>query len=298
MMSGIHLDPKVPDAERRALIYAGGLVLLSPTEASLALAAFARELIEEAFAPRSPQTAHRELPVEEFVQILAALKPRFIHHPRSKELIRGILTGLSCDLQQVHYDVPRLRTAAPKDYLSSGIAYAFHPHRDTWYSAPQCQINWWMPVYPFVPENGMAFHPHHWSNPLKNGSRDYNYRRWNQQSRFNAASHIKSDTRQQPKPEEPAQTEPAVRLVLPPGGLILFSGAQLHSTVPNTTDVTRVSVDFRTVHLGDAIEGLGAPNIDSACTGTSIGDFLRGSDDAPIPKAVVERYDTPDVNPL
>ncbi len=31
--------------------------------------------------------------------------------------------------------------------LIGGIAYAFHAHRDTWYSAPMCQINWWIPIF-------------------------------------------------------------------------------------------------------------------------------------------------------
>ncbi len=48
------------------------------------------------------------------------------------------------------------------DYLTSGIAYAFHPHRDTWYSAPFNQINWWMPVYDIRPDNAMAFHLRYW----------------------------------------------------------------------------------------------------------------------------------------
>ena len=63
-----------------------------------------------------------------------------------------------------------LRTAFPGDYLKSGIAYAFHPHRDTWYSAPFCQINWWMPVYAIGSENCMAIHPRYWTQPLRNSS--------------------------------------------------------------------------------------------------------------------------------
>ena len=58
-----------------------------------------------------------------------------------------MLTELGCNLAKTYFDVPRMRTAFPGDYLKSGIAYAFHPHRDTWYSAPFCQINWWMPIY-------------------------------------------------------------------------------------------------------------------------------------------------------
>lgn len=293
-MDAVLIDPALTEDQRRAATYQGRLLLLSPGAASRELIAFARVLIEEAFAPRDPQTAHRELPVEEYVRILAVLKPRFIHHPRSKELLREILSSVGCDLEQTYFDVPRLRTAAPKDYLTAGLAYAFHPHRDTWYSAPQMQLNWWMPVYPFVPENAMAFHPRYWSQPLKNSSRIYNYRRWNAESRFNAAAHVKEDARPQPRAEEPVDSNPSICFVPPPGGLIVFSGAQLHSTVPNTTDLTRFSIDFRTVNLADVLARRGAPNIDSSCTGTNLGDFLRGRDGEPIAPGVVEPYDTAD----
>jgi hypothetical protein len=251
----------------------------------------ARGLIEEAFRPLDPLTLHETLPVEQCVETLAVLKPKFIHHPESKELIRGMLAEVGCDLDKTYFDVPRMRTAFPGDYLKSGIAYAFHPHRDTWYSAPFCQINWWMPIYPLNPENCMAFHPRYWGQPVRNGSSQYNYDKWNRESRRNAAQHIKTDTRVQPKPEEPIEMDPQVRLVCDVGGVFLFSAAHLHSTVPNTSGKARYSIDFRTVHLDDVRAQSGAPNVDSACTGTTMRDYLRGTDLTRIPDGALAFYD-------
>jgi ectoine hydroxylase-related dioxygenase (phytanoyl-CoA dioxygenase family) len=146
-------------------------------------------------------------------------------------------------------------------------------------------------VYDIEPNNAMAFHLRYWDRPLRNGSRDYNYAEWNRVSRVSAAQHIKTDTRPQPKPEEPVEMDPQVRLICRAGGVILFSGAHLHSTVPNTTDYTRFSIDFRTVHLGDVRERRGAHNVDSACTGTTMGDYLRISDLAHLPSDLIESYD-------
>jgi hypothetical protein len=249
-------------------------------------------MVEEAFAPFDPREAQHHLPVEKYVEILAKLKPAFIHHPKSKELIQNILQGMGCNLSKTYFDVPRLRTATSNGYLTSGIAYAFHPHRDTWYSAAPCQINWWLPVYDITPDNAMAFHPYYWSQPIKNGSRDYNYADWNKENRKNAAKHIKTDSRKQPHAEEPFDIEPQISLIPNVGGIILFSAAQMHSTVANTSGYTRFSIDFRTVHLEDAIARRGAPNIDSACTGTSLGDFLRGTDLCPPPDSLVALYDS------
>jgi len=290
-MTGVFFDPSRNDEAWRNMIYDGNIIVLSPTPEMLALVEHTRGMIEAAFAPLDPQRAHESLAVERCVEILSALKPSYIHHARTKELIQRVLNAFGCSPEKTYQDVPRLRCAFPKDYLTTGIAYAHHPHRDTWYSAPMCQFNWWAPMYEFVSKNGMAFHPRYWDRGVKNGSRDFNYYRWNAESRKNAAQHIGRDTRVQPHAEEPLELEPEVRFVVPPGGIIVFSGAQLHSTVPNTTNMVRWSIDFRTVNIDDVISKRGAPNTDSASTGTSLRDFLRVGDFAPISEDITTAYD-------
>jgi ectoine hydroxylase-related dioxygenase (phytanoyl-CoA dioxygenase family) len=207
-------------------------------------------------------------------------------------LIPALLEEFGCALDQTYFDVPRLRTSTSNDYLTSGISYAFHPHRDCWYSAPFCQVNWWIPVFEVVPENVMAFHPKYFDQPVRNGSARYDYAEWNRTSRQTAVQHIKNDTREQPKPEEPVELEPQVRVVPQPGGVMLFSGAQLHSTVPNTSGKTRFSIDFRTVHLDDVRNRNGSPNVDARCAGTTLRDFLRATDLVPVPEELARAYES------
>jgi hypothetical protein len=295
-MNTVFLDLAASDEIRRKRLYEGQLLVYAPRPCSLALCDFAREMSEEAFAPLDPMEAQHHLPVERFAAILAELKPKFIHHPKSKQLIQKLLKEMGCDLEKTYFDVPRLRTSTHAGYLSTGISYAFHPHRDTWYSAPFCQINWWLPIYEIQPENIMAFHPRYWTQPVKNGSRDYNYQEWNRTSRQIAAQQIGKDTRKQPKPEEPMELDPQIRIVCPPGGIILFSAAQMHSTVPNTSGHTRFSIDFRTVNGDDVLARYGAPNIDSDCTGTCMGDYLRGADLTHFSNEVIGMYDIPPHN--
>lgn len=286
----VFIDSRISDDVRRKQLFQGAVFFHAPCANAVKLCQLARELVEEGFSSMDPQKIQDSLSPEQTAEILSVLKPRFIHHPKAKEYIQGMLAELGCDLEKTYFDVPRLRTAFPGDYLKSGIAYAFHPHRDTWYSAPFCQINWWMPVYPINSENCMAIHPRYWGQPIRNGSSQYNYHKWNLESRQNAAQHVKSDTRVQPKPEEPVELDPQFRLICEPGAVYQFSAAQLHSTVPNTSDLTRYSIDFRTVHLDDVWARTGAPNIDSACTGTTMGDYLKGTDFSHLPPEAVALY--------
>jgi hypothetical protein len=284
-------NPDITDDERRSRLYSGQVLVYAASLESLALIEHARNLIADAFGSMDPQTAQYDMPVDDFARVLAELKPKFIHHPKSKDLMRALLSSFGCDLDRTYFDVPRMRTSTSDEFLTSGISYAFHPHRDTWYSAPFSQLNWWIPIYPVVPENVMAFHPHYWSNPVRNGSRRYNYYEWNRTSRLTAAQHIKTDTRDQPKPEEPVHLEPQVRVVPEAGGVMLFSGNQLHSTVPNTSGRTRFSIDFRTVNIEDVVARREAPNVDSECTGTSLRDFLRARDFERIAEDVALTYE-------
>ena len=286
----VFVDSTMSDDARRKELYRGNIFTFSSSRSALKLCQLAKELIQEAFDPLDPLRAHEKMPAEECTRILAVLKPKFIHHPEAKVLVAEMLKESGCDLGKTYFDVPRMRTAFPGDYLKSGVAYAFHPHRDTWYSAPFCQINWWIPIFDITPENCMAIHPQYWSKPVKNGSSQYNYHKWNLESRHNAAQHVKTDSRVQPRPEEPVELDPQVRLICNVGGGYLFSAAQLHSTVPNTSNVTRFSIDFRTVHLDDVMGRFGAPNIDSACTGTTIGDYLSGADFSRLPQEAITLY--------
>jgi hypothetical protein len=290
-MTTLYFDTHLGDPERLARLYAGDLFVYSPRPSTLALTGLARQLIEEAFAPLDPQTAQDSLPVEKFVEIVGPLKPRFIHHPRTQELLRELLRDVGCDLGKTYFDVPRMRVATSGGYLTAGVAYVLHPHRDIWYSSPPAQLNWWLPVYPFESESSFAFHPRYWNEPVPNSSGEYNHYEWNKTGRANASKEVKADTRKQPKPTGALDLEPEVRVVCPPGGLILFSGAHLHSTVPNSSGRSRFSIDFRTAHL-DALETQGgAPNLDRACTGTTLFELRRASDLAPVPEEVIRLYD-------
>jgi len=290
-MSAIYVDTKLSESERRGRLYDGELFVFSPSTSSAKLCEFAREMSEEAFAPHEPAIAQESMAAEKYVEILADLKPRFINHPECKKLIGGLLAEAGCDIEKTYFDVPRLRTMAHGEYLKAGLALQFHPHRDTWFSAPFAQLNWWLPVYAIESDNSMAFHLRYFDEAIKNSSDGYDYGEWNRTGRKEAAKQVKVETRKQPMPEEPIELEPQVRIVPDVGGMLIFSAAQLHSTVPNTTSRTRFSIDFRTVNIDDLVEGRGAPNVDANCTGTTLRDFLRASDLAQLPEDLVARYD-------
>ena len=291
-MVAVYVDSVLDDDHRRNSLYGGDIFVQSPNQATEDLCALARGLAEEAFYPLDPEVAQHELSVEQFAEILSRLKPMFIHHDRCKTLIPRIVEAVGWDPEQIYFDVPRLRSSTSDGYLTTGIAYAFHPHRDTWFSAPHSQINWWLPVYPIDETNGMSLHPEYFSKAIDNTSECYNYYKWNKESRASAAKHIGVDTREQPRAIEELRLEPDLRIVTPVAGAYQFSAAHLHASLQNTSGKTRFSIDFRTVHQGDVADRIGAANVDSKCTGTNLRDFLRCTDLKKLPEDLVLPYDT------
>jgi len=144
----------------------------------------------------------------------------------------------------------------------------------------------------------MAFLTRYFDTPVRNSSAGYDYDEWNRTGRKLASQIVKTETRKQPAPEEELDMSSEVRVVTPVGGVLIFSAAQVHATVPNTTRHTRFSIDFRTVNIDDLAAGIGAPNVDAACTGTTMRDYLRASDLEPLPDEIVAMYDRPRERPV
>jgi len=274
-------------------VYDGGLVMLPPTEASLAMCAFARELTEAAFAPHEPTTAQHHLSVDEFVERAGPLKPRFIHHPRTRELQKKYLEEMGFDPARTYLDVPRMRVATSDGYLTSGIGHAQPPHRDTWWSAPKQQVQFWSPIFEMSRYSCMEFYPYYRAAPVSNTSEHFNIYRWNATGRKNAANYRQGDDKRGiPQPAAEFKSPGAVQIVLPVGGMVMFSADQLHATSKNTTGKTRFSLDFRIVDVEHVRAGIGAAMVDNGSTGTALRDFRRISDESEFPSELVAQNDS------
>lgn len=290
MPIAVQVDQPASSAAERAELYEGAVDITRPTATTMGFAMFARELIEGAFGALDPEFAQFDLSVDEYVRILAGLKPRFIHHPRSKQFLQELLVERGCDPETTYFDVPRLRTSTSDGYLTTGLAYSWHPHRDTWYSAPLAQLNYWLPVYAVSADNAMAFHPDYFDRTVANDSAVYNHYEWNANHRGAGTANGHGEARPLPGPTEPIDPSSSTVLVPPVGRMLQFSGHHLHSSIPNTSGRTRFSIDFRTVDIDDIRRGLGARNVDSRCTGSSIRDFVSVADLSPVPDDVVDLF--------
>jgi hypothetical protein len=283
----IIIDPKVSGEELRQQLYAGNLIILTRLRALENFVDYTREQLIDLFRPYDPEHVHEHVEPAEMARILGGWKPRFIHSDTSKKLVREIIQEAGFPAEQTHYDLPKPRTSFPQGHLTTGVAFAFPWHRDTWYSAPAQQINWWLPVFPVREDNAMSFDPASFARAVPNSSGDFDYYR-NNASRLTTAQQVAREQQARPAALD-HQPEQQLVIIPAPGQILLFSGTQLHVSIPNTSGLARYSVDFRTVDVPDLLSGRAAPLVDVQCTGTAIRDFLNVADGSAFDEELVTK---------
>jgi Phytanoyl-CoA dioxygenase (PhyH) len=284
-MTVLVVDPDTRAQHLRGRLYKGDLALFTQVKAVRELADFTRDHLRELFAPHDPEDAHLHFTPEYTASLLARWKPSFMRLERSKALVRSIIEEVGFPPRDTYVDLLKPRTAFPVGHLTTGIAFAFPWHRDTWYAAPAQQINWWLPVFEATEKNAMKFDLGSFSNPVPNTSSSFDYYKINKDRRTTAAQ-IESES--QARPAAVGHEPPQSLIVLGrPGSVLLFSGAQLHASIPNESGRSRFSIDFRTVDRRDVVSSTGAPIIDVHCTGTSLRDFVQAFSGEPFDEALV-----------
>ena len=284
-MPAILTDPAIPAEELRQRLYSGDLVILTRLRALAEFVDYMREELTKLFTPYDPQHVHEHIEPTEMAKILGDWKPRWIHTERSQQLVRAIIAEAGFDPGHTYYDVPKPRTSFPTGHLTTGIAFAFPWHRDVWYSAPAQQINWWLPVFPVRETNAMSFDLGNFARAVPNTSADFDYYRNNVQ-RFSTAKSVGKEIQARPGAIDHTASVDVIPLPAP-GEILLFSGAQLHTSIPNTSGLARYSVDFRSVDVRDVQALRGAPLADAYCTGTAIRDFVSVADESRFDESLV-----------
>lgn len=291
-MTTLLIDPALPGDDLRQRLYDGNLVILTRLRTLAEFVDYTRGELAELFKPHDPEHVHEHIEPAEMASILGAWKPRFIHSEESKKLVRAVIEEAGFQPEQTHYDLPKPRTSFPVGHLTTGVAFAFPWHRDVWYSAPAQQINWWLPVYSARPDNSMSFDLASFDQPVLNTSGAFDYYQ-NNAVRLTTATQVTAERQARPGAVDHIPAQELVALPAP-GGVLLFSGAQLHTSIPNTSGRARYSVDFRTVDVRDLKAGRGAPMVDVECTGTSIRDFRNVADESTFEEETVTQiFGTP-----
>jgi hypothetical protein len=281
-------------------IYAGDIMLVADLQPMTALVEFTRAFLEEALHPWPPQHIHRYLSHEQQTVLFAKCQNEFARSAEIQRLWQAVIEqlgltpdSLACDRLHLRFQPHReAEQFTPRARTTATIAF----HRDTWGSNMYAQTNWWAPVYPVTAGRTFALYPGLWQRPLLNSSVTFDMRAILQRSHQDGRNAVDADEAI-PHLLEAIDWEEGIAVEIAPGSLIAFSGAHAHVGVGNSTGLTRISFETRSVLIADVMAGLGAPNIDGYAPWQTPGLFRRMSDGMRLSEilgcGVVERYSRP-----
>lgn len=235
-------------------IFNGRIVIFHGLPPMVGLLGRVLALLDGVFEARPPCRAYADLGQDDYRKRIAAARRLFRQNEDIGRLYKSALIAAGCDPETTYADKFTLRNSPPFNTAYAPGFGALPPHRDSWGSGLDCQINWWMPFFDLTPGRTMALFPDFWDRPVANDSGGWDWRRARTEPDYPAL----------PTAREAPDWGRAVPLMLPPGALAAFSGAHLHASIPNNTDEARISSDTRTIDMKHLREGRGAPNIDRA----------------------------------
>lgn len=262
-------------------IYAGDIIRIAELPAMAALVALTRAWLEDALHPWAPPEIHRYLSHDEQTLRFAQCQNAFARSKEVREHWRVVVESLglapdalACDRLHLRFQPHREpRQSTPRARATATIAF----HRDTWGSNLYAQTNWWAPIYPITTGRTFALYPHLWQQALRNCSADFDMRAILERSHRDGRNAVDADEAI-PHLLEAIDPQQGVAVDIAPGSLIAFSGAHAHAGVGNSTGLTRISFETRSVLIDDVLAGLGAPNIDGHAPWRTPGLFRRMSD--------------------
>lgn len=274
----------VDNAALRDAIYSGTVYCIPASAASLQLVADVKAAIDAEFAaelggdPAQVTDEDRrklqfKLPADEMYARIGKVRKRLAGEALFQKRLYELLEEQGFVRGEHAVDPTRLRAVTHLGHENPLAAPAYTAHRDSWYANPQAQINWWIPLHAVTAADSFAFFYGYFNKPVANESGDFDYDEWMKSVGWQSTSGKKAVV--YPEAESGSyNADEAEPFACNAGDIILFSCAQLHQTTKNASGMTRFSVDFRTVHLGDHEAGKGAPNVDNQSTGCALKDYL------------------------
>jgi hypothetical protein len=270
------------DALHEAL-FQGAIAKFGNLPEMTAIVAFTRRFLEERLSPLDPVRIHEM--DGDLAQRCAALKRDYANSAEIKELWKNLFAAIGLDPQTAMRDRLTLRFQPPRPpsgerpWSRSTATVAFH--RDTWGTNLYAQVNWWAPVYPITAGRTFAFLPELFTRPLRNNSSAFDIVAIMERNKGHGRPVGQGEM--VPQLLEEIDLADALPVTIAPGEVIVFSSQHAHVGVPNYTDVTRISLETRTLRLTDIKTGRGAPNVDGRARWVSYGMFRRVADGRPLP---------------
>lgn len=256
-----------PDFELpRAAVLQGDVIALRQLPALPGVLVLMEEALESAFDGIDPEQIHAYYDFDDMKARAEIAYDRLVDDPRVPAAMQAVIGDLGLDPQKVLWEWPGMRLLFPVEKGGRGVyrtanSGALAAHRDTWYGSPQHQLNFWGPIKRLDPDATLRIYSRYHRKTVPNSSHGYDT--WQNLSGVALPPSITGDG---------VSPEGAFAPPLEVGDAMCFSGHQLHASAVNRSGRTRVSFEFRLLHVDDEAQPYVPPNTDYY----GIGEIYRG----------------------
>ncbi len=186
------------------------------------------------------------------------------------EAFHPLWQELGIDFSEVYLDALRIR-CVPNLFQeipeAQSLAYL---HRDPWYANPQCQLNFWIPIYEVAKGDGFRIYPDYFTIPISNNSGLFSYDEWIELGGFQSNGDTNGRKKIFPSPDVDPDVQESIDVCGEEGEMVCFASHHLHGTSPNLSGKARFSLEVRFVLKSHLEQRIGPRRIDNFSTGTSL----------------------------
>ena len=161
------------------------------------------------------------------------------------------LTDLNFEIDDTYCDQMTIRFSPSINEQAKGLLKPVKPHRDTWASNFQHQINWWVPLHDLSKHNSIFFIPKYFTKSVKNNSKEWSFESFKK-------GYIKSST---PISLQNFSAEDYKVKKINLGDAFCFSGNHIHGS--NLGAYRRLNIETRTLCVKDVKKFHLPKNIDN-----------------------------------
>ena len=161
------------------------------------------------------------------------------------------LKDLNFDIGDTYCDQMTIRFSPSIKERARGLLKPVKPHRDTWASNFQHQINWWIPLHDLSNTNSIFFIPKYFTKKVKNNSKEWNFELFKK-------GYINSST---PVSIQNFNLVDYKTKKINFGNAFCFSGNHIHGS--NLGNLRRLNIETRTLCKKDVIKFDLPKNVDN-----------------------------------
>lgn len=250
-----------------------------------------QERLQSYFPEGDPRQVVKNLTSAQLLTRMKLLRDEIITSEPLLVQFCPVWTELGFDLKELYLDAIRIRCVPDKFHENVQAKSVSYIHRDPWYANPQCQLNFWIPIYDVEKGAGFSIYPTYFDKTIPNNSNLFDYQEWLELGGFQSNKVFPDRKQIFPAPLQFNDTVENVNIYAEAGEMVCFASHHLHGTSPNLSGKARFTLEVRFVLRSHLESRLGPQRIDNFSKGSTLVhmyDLIRHD---PVPMELIKHYE-------